>query len=360
MDEETISFFSRFSEAFGPSGFEMEPLRMLKDRYSSFADEVLTDRLGSLIMRKTGTSDKPRIMAAGHSDEIGFIIVSIEDNGFLKFEPLGGWVPTTLPAHRVVIRTKKGDYVGVITSKPPHLMTPEERKKPLEIKDLYIDVGAKNKDQIKEMGIRIGDPVAPLAPFEVIRGGKAWLGKAFDDRVGAFIVMEVLKRLKEDGVQHPNTYYAVATVQEEVGLRGAETAADVVDPDVFIAVDVDIAGDSPGVSPSEAPAKMGEGVSILTWDRSMIPNSRLKEFVIEVAEEENIPYQLSAVRGGTDAGRVHLHKYGVPSIVLGVPTRHIHSHSSIMSPDDVEAAIKLLIALIKRMDDGTVRGFTGI
>lgn len=355
-----ISFFSRFSEAFGPSGFETEPLLMLKERYSPFADEALTDKLGSLILKKTGTSDRPRIMAAGHSDEVGFIIVSIEDSGFLKFQPLGGWVPTTLPAHRVIIRSRKGDYVGVITSKPPHLMTPEERKKPLEIKDLYIDVGAKNKDQVEEMGIRIGDPVAPLAPFEVLREGKAWLGKAFDDRIGAFIVMEALKRLKEEEIQHPNTYYAVSTVQEEVGLRGAETAADVVDPDVFIALDVDIAGDSPGVTPSEAPAKMGEGVSILTWDRSMIPNPRFKEFVIEIAEEENIPYQLSAVRGGTDAGRVHLHKYGVPSIVLGVPTRHIHSHSSIMSPDDVEAAIKLLVALIRRIDQETVRGFSGI
>ncbi len=360
MDEETISFFSSFSEAFGPSGFEIEPMRMLKERYSSFADELLSDKLGSLILKKVGTSDRPRIMASGHADEVGFIIVSIEDNGFLRFEPLGGWVPTTLPAQRVVIRTKKGDYVGVITSKPPHLMTPEERKKPLEFKDLYIDVGAKNKDQVKEMGIRIGDPVAPLSPFEVLRGGKAWLGKAFDDRVGAFIVMEALKMLKEQGIDHPNTYYAVATVQEEVGLRGAETAANVVDPDVFFAVDVDIAGDSPGVSPSEAPSKMGEGVSILTWDKSMIPNAKLKEFVIEVAEEENIPYQLSAVRGGTDAGKVHLHKYGVPSIVLGVPTRHIHSHSSVMSPDDVEAAIKLLVALIKRMDQETVRGFTQI
>ncbi len=360
MEDEAVSFFSRFSEAFGPSGFEIEPLKMLKNRYSPYSDEVLSDRLGSLILKKIGISDRPRIMASGHADEVGFIVVSIEDNGFLRFEPLGGWVTTTLPAHRVIIRTKKGDYVGVITSKPPHLMTPEERKKPLEFKDLYIDVGAKNKDQIKEMGIRIGDPIAPLSPFEVLRNGKAWLGKAFDDRIGAFIVMETLKRLKEQEISHPNAYYAVSTVQEEVGLRGAETAADVVDPDVFIAVDVDIAGDSPGVSPSEAPSKMGEGVSILTWDRSMIPNARLKEFVIDVAEEENIPYQLSAVRGGTDAGRVHLHKYGVPSIVLGVPTRHIHSHSSIMSPDDVEAAIKLLMALIKRIDMDTVRRFTEI
>lgn len=360
MEEEAISFFSRFSEAFGPSGFETEPLRMIKDRYSPFADEVLTDRLGSLILKKAGISERPRVMAAGHSDEIGFVVVSIEDNGFLQFQPLGGWAPITLPAQRVIIRSRKGDHVGVITSKPPHLMTPEESNKPLEMKDLYIDVGAKNKDQIREMGIKIGDPIAPLAPFEVLRGGKAWLGKAFDDRIGVFIVMEALKKLKEEGAEHPNTYYAVSTVQEEVGLRGAETAADVVDPDVFIAVDVDIAGDSPRITSAEAPAKMGEGVSIITWDRSMIPNPRFRDFVIEVAEKENIPYQLSAVRGGTDAGRVHLHKYGVPSIVLGIPTRHIHSHSSIMSPDDVEAAIKLLIALVKKIDQDTVRGFAEI
>ncbi|RDD54214.1 MAG: M42 family peptidase [Candidatus Korarchaeota archaeon NZ13-K] len=357
MDDESVSFFSRLSESFGPSGFESEPLNLIKGRYSIFSDDVLRDGLGSLILKKRGSSDVPRVMAAGHVDEIGFIVVSIEDNGFLKFEALGGWASTTLPAQRVVVRTRKGDHVGVIASKPPHLMTPEERNKPIELKDLFIDVGAKNKDQVKEMGIRIGDPIAPLAPFEVLRGGKAWLGKAFDDRVGTFVVMEALRDLKERGTDHPNTYYAVATVQEEVGLRGAETAADVVNPDVFIAVDVDIAGDSPGITSAEAPAKMGEGVSIITWDRSMIPNFKLREFVVEVAEEENIPYQLSAVRGGTDAGRVHLHSKGVPSVVLGVPTRHIHSHSSILSPDDVEAAMKLLVALIKKMDSSTVRGF---
>ncbi|MDW8035548.1 MAG: M42 family metallopeptidase [Candidatus Korarchaeum sp.] len=357
MDDESVSFFSRLSESFGPSGFESEPISLIRGRYLIFSDEILRDGLGSLILKKRGISEFPKVMAAGHVDEIGFIIVSVEDNGFLKFETLGGWVSTTLPAQRVIVRSKKGDQVGVITSKPPHLMTPEERNKPIDIKDLFIDVGAKNKDQVKEMGIKIGDPVAPLAPFEVLRGGKAWLGKAFDDRVGTFVVMEALKSLKEGNIEHPNTYCAVATVQEEVGLRGAETAADVVNPDIFIAVDVDIAGDSPGITSAEAPAKMGEGVSIITWDRSMIPNFRLKEFVIEVAEEENIPYQLSAVRGGTDAGRIHLHSKGVPSLVLGIPTRHIHSHSSILSPDDIEAAIKLLVALIRKMDSITVRGF---
>lgn len=356
MDDESVSFFSRLCESFGPSGFESEPIGMIRERYLPFSNEVMRDGLGSLILRKVGSSENPRVMAAGHVDEIGFIVVSIEDSGFLKFETLGGWASTTLPAQRVIIRTKKGDYVGVITSKPPHLMTPEERNKPIEIKDLFIDVGAKNKDQVKEMGIRIGDPVAPLASFEVLRGGKAWLGKAFDDRVGAFVVMEALRILREKDLEHPNTYYAVATVQEEVGLRGAETAADVVNPDVFIAVDVDIAGDSPGISAAEAPAKMGEGVSIITWDRSMIPNFKLKELVIEVAEEENIPYQLSAVRGGTDAGRIHLHSKGVPSVVLGIPTRHIHSHSSILSPDDVEAAVKLLVALIRKLDSPRVKG----
>ena len=357
MDDELVSFFSRLSESFGPSGFESEPINLIKERYSIFSESSIRDGLGSLIFKKSGETEGPKVMAAGHVDEIGFIIVSIEDNGFLKFETLGGWASTTLPAQRVIVRTKRGDHVGVITSKPPHLMTPEERNKPIEIKDLFIDVGAKNKDQVKEMGIRIGDPVAPLAPFEVLRGGKAWLGKAFDDRVGTLVVMEVLRNLREGGVNHPNTYYAVATVQEEVGLRGAETAADVVNPDVFIAVDVDIAGDSPGITSAEAPAKMGEGVSIITWDRSMIPNFKLREFVIEVAEEENIPYQLSAVRGGTDAGRVHLHSKGVPSVVLGIPTRHIHSHSSILSPDDVEATMKLLLALIRKMDSKVVRGF---
>ncbi len=290
-------------------------------------------------------------------DEVGFIVKGITEGGYLAFQTLGGWATTTLPAHRVVVRSKKGDHVGVLVSKPPHLLPPEERKKAPDMKDLYIDVGATSRDEVKEMGIRIGDPVAPLADFRTLRGGEVWLGKAFDDRIGVFMAMEVLRQLGSD---HPNVIYAAGTVQEEVGLRGAETTADVVNPDVAIVCEVDIAGDVPGVTEREAPAKMGKGASIITWDRTMIPNQALKELAISVAEELGIPYQLSAVSGGTDGHRIHLHYRGVPTIVISVPTRHIHSHSSMLMPRDVDAAIRLISELVKRLDRETVESLTRI
>lgn len=179
---------------------------------------------------------------------------------------------------------------------------------------MFIDVGATSGEEAKEMGVKIGDPVVPWSPFNLIQGGKVAMGKAFDDRVGAFVLMEAIRRIKEEGIDHPNAVYGAATVQEEVGLRGAQTTAYVVDPDVGIVLEVDIAGDIPGITPKEAPAKMGKGPTLLTYDRSMIPNQPLKEFVIETAAKAQIPLQLSQISGGgTDAGRIHIDRAGCPA-----------------------------------------------
>jgi putative aminopeptidase FrvX len=185
------------------------------------------------------------------------------------------------------------------------------------------------------------------------------MGKAFDDRIGAFIAMEVVRKLAEEKTQHPNTVYGAATVQEEVGARGAATVSHIVDPDVAIVLEVDIAGDVPGVQPQEAPTRTGKGPSILTFDSSMIPNQKLKQFVINTAKRMKIPYQLSVVAaGGTDASRIHMSRAGCPSIVIGVPTRHIHSHVGILSFEDVENATRLTFELVKRFDKKTVSGLT--
>jgi len=192
----------------------------------------------------------------------------------------------------------------------------------------------------------------------MIRNGKIAVGKAFDDRVGTFVGLEVLKHLSVDKISHPNTVYVAGTVQEEVGLRGAETVARAVEPDVAFALEVDIAGDVPGIKSNEAPARMGSGPSILTFDATMIPNQEFKRFVIDTAESEKIPHQLSVVaRGGTDAGRFQMNKIGCPSIVLAVPTRHIHSHEAIVDLTDIDNATKLVIALVKKLDERTVKSF---
>ena len=361
LDEKATNIMKRMMESFGPSGFERETAQIIKKYMTDYSDKILRDKLGSLIFVAEGESERPHILLAGHVDEVGFVISGIDETGFLSFNTLGGWWDQVLLSQRVVVRTKKGDIHGVVAAKPPHLLTEEERKKVLERRDMFIDVGVTSREEAEEMGVRIGDPVVPWSPFSLIREGKIAMGKAFDDRIGAFIIMESMRRIKEDKIEHPNTVFGAATVQEEVGLRGAQTVSHVVDPDVGIVLEVDIAGDVPGIKPHEAPTKVGKGPTLLTYDSSMIPNQPLKEFVIEIAEKAGIPLQLSQIaRGGTDAGRIHLNRAGCPSAVISVPTRHIHSHVGLLGLDDVENAVKLVVELIEKLDSKTVESFTSL
>jgi endoglucanase len=362
MDQDELKILKELSESFGPPGFERETASIVKKYVKDFADEILIDKLGSVMFKIKGTAEKPVILIPGHIDEIGFVVSGIHKSGFLTFNTLGGWFDQVLLAQRVIVRTSpKGDRLGVITSVPPHVLTPEERKILVTKDKMFIDVGCTSKEEAEKDGIRIGDPVVPDSPFSVIRDGKLVVGKAFDDRLGTFAAIIALKRVKEQGIDHPNTVVGAATTQEEVGLRGAKTTAYSVDPDVAFCLEIDISSDVPGVEEHRAPSKMGEGIAILTHDGSMIPNQPLKEFVINIAEEANIKYQLSAMpRGGTDAGAIHISRVGVPSIVLGIPTRHIHSHVSMTSIEDIERMINLLIELIKRTDKETVTSFTSI
>lgn len=359
LDEKALELMKRMMEAFGPSGFEREINRLVKREMEPYSDEIITDNLGSVAFTLEG--EGPKVLLAGHTDEIGFIVSSITDDGFLTFNQLGGWWDQVLLAQRVVIRGKNGDRIGIIASKPPHIIPQDERKKVVVKKNMFIDIGASSKAEIEESGIRVGDPIVPWSPFKVIQDGKVAMGKAFDDRIGTFVIMEAMKRIKEQNMEHPNTIIGAATVQEEVGLRGAQTIASKVNPDVSIVLEVDIAGDVPGIKPHEALTKMGKGVGILTYDRSMIPNQELKEFVVETAKQAQIPIQFSQMSGGgTDAGRIHLNRSGCPSIVLTVPTRHIHSHIGLLSLKDTENAIRLVIEILKKLDRETVESFTAL
>jgi len=361
LDEKSLGFMKTLMEAFGPSGFEREVQGLAKEYMKSYADDVVVDKLGTVTFVRRGSHERPRVLLAGHVDEVGFIVSSITDEGFLTFNPLGGWWSHVLLGQRVVIRTSRGDVHGLIASKPPHILPEEERKKLVELRDMFIDIGATGREEAEASGVKIGDPAVPWSPFDIIQGGKVAMGKAFDDRIGAFVLMEAIRRMKEQGVAHPNTVFGAATVQEEVGLRGAKTIAEVVDPDVAIVLEVDIAGDIPGIKPNQAPTRMGKGPGLITFDRSMIPNQPLKEFVIEVAKQAQIPLQLSQMYGGgTDAGSIHMHGAGCPTVVITVPTRHIHSHVGFLSLKDTENAVRLTMELVKRFDARTVGGFTAI
>jgi endoglucanase len=320
-------------------------------------DDIQYDKLGSIMGVKKGTSDRPRVMIIAHMDEIGFIVREITKEGYITFLPLGGWWGHVALGQRLQIMTSKGPVLGVVGSKPPHLLPPDERRKVIDVKDMFLDVGVQEKfDVRKRLGIEVGDPIVPDSQFTIMGNKKMYLSKAFDNRMACGIVLEVLKRLQRG--KHPNTVLGCGSVQEEVGLRGAQTLAHLGDPDVCIVVDVGIGRDVPpdGFAKAE---KLGSGPGIVVVDASMIPNVGLKETVIRTAETKKIPYHLSSMdRGGTDGGRVHTSRIGVPSIVIGAPVRYIHSHNGILNRTDYDNTIKLVTEVIRKLDARTVKSFT--
>jgi endoglucanase len=341
--------FKELTEGLGISGYEGNIAEIMKKNFSNHA-EILRDRLGSIIAKKPGSSERPKIMFAAHMDEIGFVIQEITKEGFIKFLPIGGWWSGNLPGLRVKVRNGKGELIpGVIGLKPIHELSPEERKKMPEIEHMYIDVGATgNFNPREKLGIKPGDPIFPDARLEKMANSDLLLAKAWDDRVGCALLIDLLNNLT--AIEHPNTVFLAGTVQEEVGLRGAHTSAFGIDPDIGFALDVSICRDTPG-NTGEPVEKLGGGVGILIYDRTMIPHTRLKEFVCELADLNSIPYHLTAIKGGYDTGAIHLTRFGVPSLAIGVPSRYIHSGSSIISMDDYENVLKLITLIVKNFND---------
>jgi endoglucanase len=354
--DEIENLLKELTEATGVSGYESEVRRIIQQRFE-VAGEIFYDKLGSLVCKRSGDAEEPRVVLAGHMDEIGFMVKHITKEGFIRFTPLGGWWDQVLLAQRVSIKGSKGNVVGVIGAKPPHLLAEEERKKVVEKKDMYIDIGATSQQQVEEAGIRVGDPIVPVTQFTIMANAKTYLAKAFDDRVGCALAITCMQRIAK--MAHPNTLFAVATVQEEVGTRGAVTSVELINPDVAIVLEVDIAGDVPGIKPEETSIKLNAGPVLLAYDARMIPNLKLRDMVVDLARENNIPLQISALEGGaTDGGPIHLHKSGVPTVVLAVPTRHIHSHNAILHRDDFDRTVELVTRLVQKLDKQTVAGLT--
>jgi endoglucanase len=348
--DRTLEFLKELVDAHGVPGFEDDVAKVMEKRLKGVG-AISKDRLGSFICEKVGDAKGPRVMLAGHLDEVGFMVRSVTKEGFVKFLALGGWWGHVVLGQRLIIKTRTGDVLGVVGSKPPHELREEDRKKVIEIKDMYIDVGATSDwDVKKQLDIRPGDPIVPDSAFAVMANPNLLLAKAWDNRIGCALAAETARRLV--GQKHPNILYAVATVQEEVGLRGATTSSSKVRPDVGLALDVGIAHDTPG---TEGDEKLGGGPLLVIYDATSIPNRRLRDLVIDTAASLKIPLQFEAVeRGGTDAGRIHLSGEGVPSLSMGVAARYIHSHVSIIDRRDYEATVKLLVALVKRLDKKTV------
>jgi putative aminopeptidase FrvX len=351
MNAETLQLFKTLTELPGAPGNEHAVRQFMRQELAKYADEVVQDRLGGIFGVKRGDKNGPVVMVAGHMDEVGFMVTSITENGMVRFQPLGGWWSQVLLAQRVQIITDNGPIVGVIGSIPPHLLSEEQRKKPMDIKNMLIDVGADDKEDAKNMGIKPGQQIVPICPFTPMANPKKILAKAWDNRYGCGLAIELLKELKDETL--PNVLYSGATVQEEVGLRGAQTAANMIKPDIFFALDASAANDMSG--DKQAFGHLGKGALVRIYDYTMVMHRGMREFVLDTAETNNIPYQyFVAPGGGTDAGRVHISNNGVPSAVIGICSRYIHTHASIIHVDDYAAAKQLLIELVKKCDKATV------
>ncbi len=336
----------KLSEACGISGFETEIREIIKDELKDSVDEMETDVMGNLITTHKGKEGKPSIMLASHMDEIGLMVSYIDDEGFLRFVKIGGINDQMLLNQKVYIQTEDGEVPGIIGSKPPHITSAAEAKKIVPYTDMFIDIGAKDKEQAETL-VSVGDPIVFHTEFEECLNDLV-MGKAMDNRVGCTVMTEVMKQTKSDA-----TVYGVATVQEEVGLKGAKTSAFKLNPDMAIALDVTIAGDHPGVKPENAPVKAGKGPVICFADasgRGLISHPMMKKLLVEAAESAGLDYQIEVGDGGTtDATAIHLTREGIATATLSSGARYIHTPTSMINVKDVEDTVKLLVEFLDKL-----------
>lgn len=350
MNNETLAMFKTLTELPGAPGNEHAVRNYLRGELEKYSDEMIQDNLGGIFGVRKGPEDSPKIMVAGHMDEVGFMITGITENGMLRFQTLGGWWNQVMLAQRVEIITDKRVIPGVIGSIPPHLLTDEQRAKPMDVKNMLIDIGADDLEDAKRIGIRPGQQALPVCPFTPMANEKKIMAKAWDNRYGCGLALELLKEVKDTDL--PNQLYSGATVMEEVGLRGAQTAANMINPDLFFGLDASPANDMSG-SKTEF-GQLGKGTLLRILDRTMITHRGIREFILDTAETHNIPYQYFVSQGGTDAGKVHISNEGVPSAIIGICSRYIHTSSSIIHTDDYAAAKELLVKLITTCDKTTL------
>ncbi|MDH7593221.1 MAG: M42 family metallopeptidase [Methanomicrobiales archaeon] len=334
----------RLSNAHGVSGREGSVYELIEKELRPYVDRIERDAMGNLIaIRKGGPFS---FMLAAHMDEIGMMVKYVDEKGFIRFVPLGGWYAPTLYNQRVILHGSKGSLYGVIGGKPPHVMDEEERKKPVKIEEMFIDIGAKDPAEAREIGVDVGTPITLDRSCCRLAGTKV-TGKAFDNRVGVAVLISVMQRLDTE-----HTVYAVCTVQEEVGLKGARTSAFALDPSCAIALDVTIPGDHPGIEKKHSAIEMGKGPSITIIDsagRGLISDQGMIEWMRQTAENNGIPIQLEVGSGGTtDATAIHLTKSGIPSITVSIPSRYIHSPVEVVDLNDMELAAELLAKALRK------------
>ncbi|HDS3905381.1 M42 family metallopeptidase [Staphylococcus aureus] len=348
---QSVKLLKHLTDVNGIAGYEMQVKEAMRNYIEPVSDQIIEDNLGGIFGKKNAEKGQYSIMISGHMDEVGFMVTKIDKHGFISFTPVGGWWNQVMLSQKVTITTDSGKEIrGIIGSKPPHVLTPEERKKPMEIKNMFIDIGVSSKEEAEEAGVEVGNMVTPYSEFEVLANDKYLTAKAFDNRYGCALAIEVLKRLKDENIGI--NLYSGATVQEEVGLRGAKVAANTIKPDLAIAVDVGIAYDTPGMSGQTSDSKLGGGPVVIMMDATSIAHQGLRKHIKDVAKEHNIEVQWDTTPGGgTDAGSIHVANEGIPTMTIGVTLRYMHSNVSVLNVDDYENSIRLVTEIVRSLND---------
>lgn len=344
-----LKLLEKLCVAPGISGHEERVRDLILEEIKPYVDEWYVDNMGNLITTKWATGlrwfSAPKIMLAAHMDEIGLVVKYIDDKGFIYFNKIGGWFDQTLLNQRMIVHTDKAQYWGIIGCKPPHVMKASEYDKVIKLEDMFIDVGATSKAEVRRMSINVGDQIVPDSTFCTLRNDII-AGKAFDNRAGCVMLIEAMKQLKNPNI----TVHAVFTVQEEVGLKGAKTSAFRLNPDFAFATDVTICGDHPGINTKDANVVIGKGPAITIHDasgRGIIVPKIILDKVKRTSRVCSIPIQLECGDGGTtDGTAIHLTREGIPTGVISVPTRYIHTPYSVISAKDLRLSISLLANIL--------------
>ena len=348
--DDTARLLKALSEAPGPSAFEEEVRRIVVSEFTALGARIEYDGLGSVLATLPGPTTGPRIMVTAHMDEVGMMVQHITPDGFIRVKLLGGILEQALPDQRWTILGRKGPVTAISGLRTTHVTPPSQRGVVWSLEDTFLDVGARSREEVEQLGIRPGDGIAPLSEFLVMPNGR-YAGKAWDDRVGLGVMIAAARRLRAQGVTLPAQVVWVATTQEEIGLRGAQTAVQKARPDLGISIEAGVSADYPVIGPTQAQERLGGGPGIFLLDSSMIPNRKLRDFFFEVATAAKVPLQPNVLTGyGEDGAEIQRFDTGRPSVNMTVPTRYLHGHTGIIQRSDFDGAVELLIQVLTRLD----------
>ena len=348
--DETARLLKSLSEAPGPSAFEEEVRKIVVAEYTGLGATIEYDGLGSVLAALPGGATGPRVMVTAHMDEVGLIVQHITPDGFIRVKILGGILEQALPDQRWTILGRNGPVPAVTGLRTTHVLPASQRGVVWSLDDTFLDVGATSPEDVERLGVRPGDGIAPLTDFLVLPNGR-YAGKAWDDRVGLGVMIAAARRIRAENIRVPAQVLWVATTQEEIGLRGAQTAVQKARPELGISIEAGVSADYPAIGPTQAQERLGGGPGLFLLDSSMIPNRKLRDFFFDVAQEARIPLQPNVLTGyGEDGAEIQRFDSGRPSVNMTVPTRYLHGHTGIIQRSDFDRAVELLIQVLTRLD----------